>query len=65
MLSRGMTWENIAILRKFDSSIAILQTQVDDAVLQNETWLKQQDMRKCNVCVKYDRVNENKEKLRN
>jgi hypothetical protein len=42
MLSRGMTWENIAILRKFDSSIAILQTQVDDAVLENETWLKQQ-----------------------
>jgi hypothetical protein len=42
MLSRGMTWENIAILRKFDSSIAILQTQVDDVVLENETWLKQQ-----------------------
>jgi len=40
MLSRGMTWDNIAILRTFDSSIAILQTQVDDAVLRNEAWLK-------------------------
>jgi hypothetical protein len=42
MLSRGMTWDNIAILRKFDSSIAILQSQVDDAVLRNEAWLKLQ-----------------------
>lgn len=42
MLSRGMTWENIAILRKFDSSMTILRTGVDDEVLENEAWLKRQ-----------------------
>jgi hypothetical protein len=37
-----MTWENIAILRKFDSSMTILRTGVDDEVLENEAWLKRQ-----------------------
>jgi hypothetical protein len=43
MISRGIDWNNLGILRTFDSSLAILKGQIDERTLANDEWLESQD----------------------
>ena len=43
MISRGVNRENMGILRSFESSVPVLNGEVNDEVIQNDQWLKVQD----------------------
>ena len=43
MISRGVSRQNMGIIRSFESSISVLTSEVDEEVIQNDRWLKAQD----------------------